>query len=142
MQASILQRVQADGVQVMVVLQLVNEIVCFFLMRERFQILQDHKDKMLKMHMIRGPQEQIFFAEEDQTGCHKMVQLTFTDKDRATKTTIYSSDSAKLLAFNVVYKNENQPYVYVLDSDKKIRRLNNKFNIEGDFSIDLVHSIS
>lgn len=65
MQASMLQKVEPDGIQVMVVLQLVNEIVCLYLMRERCHRLQDHKDKMLKMHMIRGPQEQIYFAEED-----------------------------------------------------------------------------
>jgi hypothetical protein len=47
--------VQADGVQVLVVLQLVNEVVCFNLMGEQHQRLNDDKDRMLKMHMVRGP---------------------------------------------------------------------------------------
>jgi hypothetical protein len=71
-----------------------------------------------------------------------MIVLTFTEKDKATKTAIYRSDSAKFLAFNVVYKNDNSPFVYILDSEKKIRRLNNKGATVTDFSVDLVMSVS
>lgn len=71
-----------------------------------------------------------------------MIQLTFTDKDRPTKTTIHNSDSAQFLAFNVTYKNDGQPFVYILDTEKKIKRLNNKSNIVGDYTVDLVLNLS
>jgi hypothetical protein len=71
-----------------------------------------------------------------------MILLTFTEKDKVTKTAIFRSDSAKFLAYNVVYKNDDSPFVYILDSEKMVRRLNNKGVTEADFSVDLTLSVS
>lgn len=55
---------------------------------------------MLKIKMQTGPCEQIYYCEENQTGMHQIVQLTFVDKEKATTQVIYTSDSALILAFS------------------------------------------
>jgi len=51
-----LQRPQTDGVQIVVVMQLINEIVYFNLNNENMKgILNKKESKMLKLKMQTGP---------------------------------------------------------------------------------------
>lgn len=146
--ASMLQRGQQDGVQVMVVLQLVDEIVCFNLSKPGFiKRLQDNNEKMMTIAMVRGTKEQLYFGEVSETGVSEIVKLTFAEKDKLTKQTIYRSDNAQIVAFSIQYNGsqsrEDGVIINVLCSDNKLRRLNNSVSqLDDSFVCDKEQDLS
>ena len=55
----------------MVVLQLVDEIICFNLARvNHMQRIRDKSVKMLKIKMQQSPDDEIYYGEENATGAH------------------------------------------------------------------------
>ena len=122
----------------MLVLQLVNEIICFSLnKRDFFFRMHPQGFSMLPQLMERGPGEHVFYSEKTKSGEQQLCQLTYVDKLQPTSTVIFRSDS-KILQFSVAYNKKptdpNCVYVYVLTSDQKLVRVNNK---SGEFIVDL-----
>ena len=110
----------------MCVLQLNDAIFYFSLNDDKHwaELSQsDSKDSMKKILMVRGPFEEIYYAETNvQTG-DQIVRLTFKSKDRLTKDPVKKYGNTKILGMNMlhdeVYNQENfrKHSIIVLDED-------------------------
>ena len=66
MKACTLQRPQLEGVAMMVVLQLTDSIYYFSLNDSTCgETINDPTTKMIKILMVRGPYEEIYYGEEN-----------------------------------------------------------------------------
>lgn len=92
--------------------------------------------------MERGPGEQVFYCEKNNTSEQQLCQLTYVDKLQPTSNVIYRTND-QILQFSIAYqKNLADPncvLVYILSSKQKLIRLNNK---SGEFINDLEIDVS